>query len=265
MIHRDLSPDDPRLDPYRRVADPAWLRARAMFVAEGRLVVARVIALRRYDILSVAVNGAAHDALAGTLAALDRDVYVCGDRTLSGITGVDFHRGCLALVRRPGPTPPDSLSHAARLVALEGVGNPDNMGGLFRTAAAFGAGGILLDRTCGDPFYRKAIRTSMGATLRLPFARLNDWRADLQGFRARGFRIVALTPHPDALPLDTYVHDAHTCPRMILLLGSEGAGLQPGTLARADARVRIPIDPSMDSLNVVVAAGIALDRLRERP
>ena len=265
MVHRDLSPDDPRLDPYRHVADPAWLRARAIFVAEGRLVVARLIALQRYDILSVAVNQAAHDALAGPLSALDRDVYVCGDRTLSGMAGVDFHRGCLALVRRPGPIPPDSLNDAARLVALEGVGNPDNVGGLFRTAAALGAGGILLDRTSGDPFYRKAIRTSMGATLRLPFARLDDWLADLQAFRARGFRIVALTPDPDALPLDTYVHDEHACPPMILLLGSEGAGLQPGTLTRADARVRIPIDPSMDSLHVVVAAGIALDRLRQRP
>ena len=261
MIHRGLSPDDPRLDPYRHVADPAWLRARGLFVAEGRLVVDRLMAAGRYETVSVLVNRAAHDALAGPLSSLTTDVYVCDDATLSGITGVHFHQGCLALVRRPPPGSPDDLLDAPRLVGLEGIGNPDNIGGVFRTAAALGAGGVLMSPTSGDPFYRKAIRTSMGAVLRLPFARMDDWLAGLERFRARGFRIVALTPAPDAVPLDQFANGGQACPRLILLLGSEGAGLDPATLASADVRVRIPIGPLVDSLNVVVAAGIALDRL----
>jgi hypothetical protein len=109
MIHWGLPPDDPRVEPYRHVADPAWLRARCLFVAEGRLVVTRLIAADRYDILSVLVNRAAHDALAGPLSSLKADVYVGRDVTLSGITGVDFHRGCLALVRRPAAASLDDL------------------------------------------------------------------------------------------------------------------------------------------------------------
>src|SRR5690349_16351799 len=187
MIHWIASPDDPRLDAYRRVGDPVWLRQQGLFVGEGRLVVERLIGLSRYEILSVLVNRAANEAMVELLAALDANVYVCEDPTLASITGFNFHRGCLALVRRPAALPIDALMGASTLIALEGVINPDNVGGIFRSAAALGAGGILLDPASGDPFYRKAIRTSMGAALRLPFVRLQNWPADLQLFRAEGF------------------------------------------------------------------------------
>ena len=180
-----------------------------------------------------------------------------------GITGFDFHRGCLALVRRPtAELPLGSFARASRLIALEGIANPDNVGGLFRVALALGAGGVILDRTCADPLYRKAIRTSMAATLRVPFTRVEPWRRALDELKAAGFRVIALTPDPGALSIDEYQLEPDA--RLILALGSEGAGLQPESMSHADVRLRIPIDPRADSLNVVVAAGIALNRLLVR-
>jgi tRNA G18 (ribose-2'-O)-methylase SpoU len=261
MIHWIASPEDSRLDAYRRVGDPDWLRAQALFVAEGRLVVDRLIALARYTIVSILVNRAAHHALRERLSSVAAEIYVCDDATVARITGFNFHRGCLALVSRPAPTPPERFLTACRLLALEGVGNPDNVGGLFRTAAAFRTDGILLAPTTGDPFYRKAIRTSMGAALGLPFARLDNWPDGLEAFRAHGFQIVALTPAAGAVPVAQFAARLACDARLILLVGAEGTGLASATLARADVGVRIPVDPAVDSLNVVVAAGIALERL----
>jgi tRNA G18 (ribose-2'-O)-methylase SpoU len=264
MIHWIGAPDDSRLEPYRHVGDPEWIRSRDLFVAEGRLVVERLIELERFDIESVLVNRAAHDALFERLSSLDRSVYVCDDSTLASITGFNFHRGCLALVARPAPRPADELLPARRLLALEGVGNPDNIGGLFRTAAAFAVEGILLNHTSGDPLYRKAIRTSMGAALKVPFARIenDDWLVRLDTYRRSGFKVIALTPAADAEPLARFAGQVRAEDRLIVLVGAEGPGLESATLANADARVRIPIDSAVDSLNVVVAAGIALQQLR---
>jgi tRNA G18 (ribose-2'-O)-methylase SpoU len=153
------------------------------------------------------------------------------------------------------------IAGAPRVLALEAVGNPDNVGGLFRVASALGAGGILLDDSCADPFYRKAIRTSMGASLRVPFVSAADWMPSLEGLRTRGHTLVALTPGTDAIALDEWRPAAAT--RLTLLLGSEGSGLRPATLALADVFLRIPMDRAADSLNVVVAAAIALRELRD--
>jgi tRNA G18 (ribose-2'-O)-methylase SpoU len=260
MIHRIPSADDPRLESYRHVGDPAWIRSEDLFVAEGRLVVERLIDLEQFAIESVLVNRAAHDALFERLSALETSVYVCDDPTLASITGFKFHRGCLALVARPAPRSPDQLLTAGRLLALEGVGNPDNVGGLFRTAAAFGVDGILLNHSSGDPLYRKAIRTSMGASLRVPFARVDDprWLDVLDRFRQKGFKVVALTPSAEAEPVAQFTRQARHDDRFVVLVGAEGPGLGDATLERADVRVRIPIESVVDSLNVVVAAGIAL-------
>ena len=262
MIHWIFSADDPRLEPYRHVGDAQWLRNEQLFVAEGRLVVARLIALERGPIVSILVNRAAYDALLEPLSSADTNVYVCKEEDiLSGITGFNFHRGCLALATRPAPLPAERLLGASLILGLEGVGNPDNVGGLFRTAAAFGVEGVLLNATTGDPLYRKAIRTSMAASLRVPFARAAEWLATIDRFRAEGFRTVALTPRADATPLAQFARTFDGGLRTLLLLGAEGEGLDTATLDRADARVCIPIVPAVDSLNVVVAAGIALERL----
>ena len=251
----------PGLTAYRDVGDPAALERKGLFVAEGRLTVERLLDEGRFEIESVAVTPAAAQALA---LALQRHpevaVHVCEPSALEGITGIDFHRGCLALARRPAaPMPLGAFAAFPRLIALEGVGNPDNVGGLFRVALALGAGGVLLDRTSADPLYRKAIRTSMAASLRVPFTRVEPWPAALDELKSRGFRVVALTPDPGAPSIDDYVVEPGS--RLILMVGSESTGLQPESMDYADLRLRIPIDPRADSLNVVVAAGIALSRL----
>jgi tRNA G18 (ribose-2'-O)-methylase SpoU len=253
--------EDHRIAEYASVADPELARRGGLFVAEGRLVVRRLIEDGRYDVRSVLVSEAAQLQLDGVLARLDPRVpiYVCPLRSFRGITGFNIHRGCVALVERPAALSVRQLVEGARLVlVLESIANPDNVGGIFRNAAAFGANGVLLDAAACDPFYRKAIRTSMGAVLRVPFARAE--RADaLPILRATGFTIVALSPH-GAEPLDRFVEHRRTG-RLALLLGNEGAGLSDGWSASADARVRIPVRSEVDSLNVAVAAGIALSRL----
>ena len=253
---------DSKLEPYRHVGDPAWLLARQLFVAEGRLVVERLLASGEHAFESVAVTPAAYAALKSRLDAALCDVYVAEPAALESVTGFNFHRGCLALVRRPPERALADLLDGRRLVALEGVGNPDNVGGIFRTAAALGASGVVLDPACGDPLYRKAIRTSMGATLSLPWVRAPAWRGALAALQHAGFRIAALTPAAGAASIEDFARSVGPADRVVIALGAEGPGLSEDTLQHADVRVRIPIASTVDSLNVVIAGGIALDRLR---
>ena len=241
-----------------------------MFIAEGRFVVRRLIERRRYVVRSLLVNEATARSFADLFASLDESVpvYVCDASVLAGITGHDIHRGCLALAERPaGPRLAAVLEPLERapgdrglLVVLEGVTNADNVGGVFRNAAAFGAGAVLLSPTCCDPLYRKAIRTSMGATLDVPYARVDDWPAGLAALRACGFTLVAMSPREPAVTLDVFAA-ASRAPRLALMIGTEGSGLSAEAEESADVRVRIPIAPGVDSLNLAVAAGIALHRL----
>jgi tRNA G18 (ribose-2'-O)-methylase SpoU len=195
------------------------------------------------------------------LAAADATVLACDEPTLESITGYNFHRGCLALAYRPADLAPDALSGSRRLLGIENVANPDNIGGLFRTAAAFSVDGVLLDGTSGDPLYRKAIRTAMGASLRVPYARAAAWLPSLAALRERGFTIAALTPSAGAQILSEVAARLVGEAQLMILVGAEGSGLGGETLAAADVAVRIPIDSAVDSLNVVVAAGIALHAL----
>ena len=158
---------------------------------------------------SVLVTESARRALEPALARVPGrvPVLVCRAGHLAAITGFNLHRGCLALAERPAPTPVGALVAAARLVvALDAVGNADNVGGVFRNAAAFGVDGVLLGPTTCDPLYRKAIRTSMAATLGVPFARADDWAAALGALRREGFRIVALTPR-DSILIEALAQD----------------------------------------------------------
>lgn len=264
MIRRLTDRRDAALAPYRSVGDPAALARDGLFVAEGRLIVERLLSLPAVRLHSIAVTGAAADAMASLLDARpDVPVLVCDAPVLEAVTGFHFHRGCLALGRRPATAIPlSAFARASRLIALEGVGNPDNVGGLFRVALALGADGVLLDPTSADPLYRKAIRTSMAASLRVPFTRVEPWPSALDELKSSGFRVIALTPNPAAVSIDDYVVEPDC--RLILALGSEGPGLHSGTMRYADTRVRIPVDASADSLNVVVAAGVALHALRDR-
>ncbi len=254
-----VAPDDPRLGDYHNVPDPQLVRGRGLFVAEGRLVVQRLIEDGRYRVRSLLVSAAALQALAPVIARLDRSVpvYVCEPADFLGITGFNIHRGCLAIAERPASRRLDDIADSARrLVIMESVANPDNLGGVFRNAAAFGFGGVLLNAACCDPLYRKAIRTSMAATLRVPYAIAEPWPATIDDLRRRGFTVAALTPREPAVPLDAVAWAESAA--IALLVGSEGAGLSADAEQRADMRVRIPISPDVDSLNLAVAAGIAM-------
>ncbi len=266
---------DPRAAAYRDLRDADLLRGRGLFAAEGRVIVRRVIEDGRYAVHSLLVNDAALRDLEPAIARLDAAVpiCVCPTEAFLALTGFDLHRGCVALVHRPVATSVDALIAEARtLVVLEAIANADNVGGVFRNAAALGADGVLLSPTCCDPLYRKAIRTSMGAALQVPFARAGDedWPAVLMRVRAAAFTIVALTPRE---PSETLEEFAARCDRegppegrpsrLALIVGSEAAGLTPAVEAAADHRVRIPITDRVDSLNLAVAAGIALHALRK--
>jgi tRNA G18 (ribose-2'-O)-methylase SpoU len=256
-------PSDPRAADYAHIGDPSWLRDRGLFVAEGRLVLERLIAAGRFTLRSILLTSPALEAMAGPLAAVQCPVYLVSSQVMETLTGFDFHRGCLALAGREPTVSLPPVKNQRRLLALEGVGNPDNVGGLFRVAEAFGAEAVLLDPASGDPLYRKAIRTSMGAVLRLPYIRLASWPADLERMRGDGFKLVALTPSPSAAPLNEYSRSIRQEDRLIVIVGAEGPGLSERVLRLADALVRIPVAEGVDSLNVVVAAGIALAALQD--
>jgi tRNA G18 (ribose-2'-O)-methylase SpoU len=268
-IERIECASDSRVDAYRAVRDGELMRARQLFVAEGRLVVRRTIEDHRYRIASLLVNDATLHDMAASFDALDAavPVFVCNGEDFAGIAGYDVHRGCLALVHRPAVRTLDEVVRAAQtIVVLEGISNADNVGSVFRNAAAFGVGGIILSPTCCDPLYRKAIRTSMGAVLGMPFVRAaaDDWPSALARIRAAGFMMVALTPREPSETLDAFAARRRSA-RIALIVGTEGAGLSPAVESTADHRVRIPISGEVDSLNLASAVGIALHALRPNP
>ena len=260
--------DDPRLEDYRNVPDPVLLRKRGLFVAESRLVVRELLSHQRLVTRSVLATPAAYDSLRDLLT--DRTdnlaVYVASHQFLQNIVGFNVHRGCLAIGERPAPVTDrtlPALTTGQLVIVLERVSNPDNVGSIFRNAAAFGANGVLLSPGCGDPLYRKAIRTSLGATLRIPYGEVDDWPEGLTRLQELGFATMGMTLDPDAVELDAVVAAAPT--PIALLFGTEGTGLSDETAALLDYRVRIPIADSVDSLNVATASGIALYSLSVRP
>ena len=263
--------DDPRLRDFRTVSDPELMRARGLFVAEGRRAVERLLA-SRFRTHALLVTGSLLDRLGTALDARANRahgprVFLTDSAQLRRITGFRFHRGCLALGERPAPRPEDEVWPAADprrpLVVLERVSDPDNVGSIFRSAAAFGAAGVVLSPACADPLYRKAIRTSMGTTLTLPFRVAREWPGVLRRLRASGARLVALTPERLAAGLETFVRQESGAP-LALLLGNEGDGISRAALDLCDERVRIAVEPAVGSLNVAIAAAIVLQRLHAR-
>jgi tRNA G18 (ribose-2'-O)-methylase SpoU len=190
-------------------------------------------------------------------------VVVRPDAEVEAITGFPFHRGVLAAAdRRPLPRLVDVLRGAELVVVAEGLSDHENVGALFRNAAAFGADAVLLDPATADPLYRRSVRVSLGHVLRVPWTRLATWPDGLGQLRRRGFELLALTPADQAVPIDAVARDiAARRPQVALLVGAEGPGLSDAALMASDRRVRIPIAGSVDSLNVATAAAVALHRL----
>lgn len=261
---------DPRVADYVALTDRAEGDRRArdgVFVVEGRALVERLLAAGRFRTRSVLATAPTLAALSGALAAR-RNVarYEAAADVLRAIAGYPFHRGCLALAERGEPIAPEALlaAGARTLVALERLADPSNVGAIFRSALALGAGGVLLSDRCSDPLYRKSIRASAGAALALPFARAADWPGALAAMSGAGYALVTLTPRADAIDVADAAARADL-DRVALLVGPEDDGLDADTLARADVRVRIPMVPGVDSLNAATAAAIALHRLARIP
>lgn len=266
-------PDDPRIAVFMGLRDHDLRRLReapggalaGVFVTEGLLVTSRALAAG-YRPLSVLVDGARQDPLPDGFPE-DVPVHRAGPRVVQAVTGYQTHRGALvAFARRPLSPAADALRDARRVVVGEAVVNPTNLGVILRSASALGFDAVLLDPSSCDPLYRRANRASMGEGFALPHARLGPLPDGLRPLHDAGFRIVALTPDADALPLPELSAETTDDDRLALLLGSEGPGLTPATEATADLRARIPLAPGVDSLNVGVAAGIACYALgRPRP
>jgi tRNA G18 (ribose-2'-O)-methylase SpoU len=254
---------DPRIADYLAVREAELLAARGLFVAESRIVVERLLASRRFAVRSLLVNESALAALAPALAAAPRapEIFVAARELISSLAGYRVHQGCLALAERGAEIAPDALVAGARgglLLALEQLGDPDNVGGVFRGARAFGVDGVLLSPGGADPLYRKAVRVSMGATLQLPFAHCPSWPGELEKLRGAGWSVLAAVAQRDAVDVREFGAARALPERTCLVLGSEGYGLSEAARAVADACVTIRMRAGFDSLNVAAASAILL-------
>ncbi len=255
--------DDPRVADYQVVREGDLLAARGLFVAESRLVVERLLGSRRFAVRSLLVNDAALEALRPALAAYagTPEIFVASRELISSLAGYRVHQGCLALAERGAELVPDALIAKARsglLVALERLADPDNVGGTFRNARAFGADGVLLAPGGADPLYRKSVRVSTGATLLLPFARCTSWPRELEKLRAAGWTVLAAVAQPDAIDVREFGSARPLPERVCLAFGSEADGLSEAARAVADACVTVRMRAGFDSLNVATASGILL-------
>lgn len=235
-------------------------RRQHLYVIEGEVVLRMAVAANR-RLHSLLISDHRLSALADVLAGVAPDVpiYVAKRPVLEAIAGFPIHRGVLALGHRETlPDAADCLHNCppdAVVLALIGIVNHDNIGGIFRNAAAFGAAAVLLDAESCDPLYRKALRVSVGTALCVPYARLGAPDDVVALAERAGFRCLALSPRGQAC-----LRDLAPAERTLLVLGSEGAGL-PDALMAAVQTVRIPMAPGVDSLNVATASGIALHHL----
>lgn len=255
-------PDDPRITAFRDIRERDLSGRDGMFIAEGEVVL-NVLLSPQSLCRPKAVLMAAHriEQRSELLSRVPRDVpvYAASQPVLDRIAGFSLHRGILALGAKP--TEPDlevvleRLPERAVVLAAAGVGNHDNMGGLFRNAAAFGASAVLRDDRCCDPFYRKSIRVSVGAVLRTASAVAGSAQTMVEGLEAAGFEVIALSPS-GAERLSNLRRGG----RQALLVGSEGPGL-PDAVLRRCRTVAIPMAGGFDSLNVATSAAIALHQV----
>jgi tRNA G18 (ribose-2'-O)-methylase SpoU len=208
-----------------------------------------------YELRSVLVDEKRVDQVSDLLDG-DAPVYAATQRVLEATTGFHVHRGVLASFHRKElPTADALLAEARRVVLLEDLNSHTNLGAIFRGAAALGMDAVLLSPSCADPLYRRSVRVSMGQVFAVPYARLSPWPEALGAVRDAGFTLLAMTPAPDATPIQRL--DAAQRERAALLLGAEGPGLSREALEASDARVVIPMRRGVDSLNVAAAAAVA--------
>ena len=271
---------DPRLEPYRSVRDRDAFGPDGrpgLFIGESPLVIEAMLR-SPIEVLSVLASERQRERAAELVAAArpfragrpDPEVLLAPNVVLDSVVGFSIHRGFLAVGRRPSErgvrevVPP---AGDALVLAVEDINNIDNIGQLFRNAAAFGCACVLLSPACHDPLYRKSLRVSCGHALRVPFARSGDWAADLAWLRdGAGFAVVGATGRgASTLAEAARSLEARLPRRIAVLVGAEFAGLGDASLSACTHRARIPMAEGVDSLNVGVAAGVFLSRFAERP
>ncbi len=245
---------DPRLADYSHQTDVALKKtAGGIYIAESALVLARALAARHTPRSVLALGGAVDEAVA--LVGPEVPVFSGPGELLEQLTGYLLHRGLIAAMDRPEqPSVGALLESSRRVVVLENVVDPTNVGAIFRSVAAIGADAVLVTPRCSDPLYRRAIRVSMGTVLQVPWARLGDWASTRELLTASGFHIAALALTPDAVSLRDFVAPE----RLALVLGTEGDGLTAEAIAAADTVLRIPMMHGIDSLNVAAASAVAM-------
>ncbi len=261
-------PSDPRVAAFRDIRERDLTGRQGRFIAEGTVVL-RMLAAHHggpegFAAESILLLENRLAGLSDILASFPDEVpvHVVSQAVMDGIAGFNMHRGVLALGRRAGGVDLERRLHAlpekALVLVAAGISNHDNMGSIFRNAAAFGVSLVVLDETCCDPLYRKSIRVSVGSVLSVPYVRGGTIARCLDQLRLRDFDIWGLSPagrvEMSGVPLS---------PRMALVVGTEGEGLPAEILARFNT-ARIAQSPGLDSLNVATASGIALYSLSAR-
>lgn len=262
--------DDPRVGDFTSLNDPVLRRrierAGDYFVVEGVLAIERLLERPEWRIRSLLFLPRVAERFAPLIAAgpdPDTTVFVADEGVLNDVVGFDLHRGALAAVdRRPvdGPTA-SNVGAADLLLVAEGVNDHENLGGLYRNAAAFGVEAVVLDPRCADPFYRRSVRVSLGHVLALPTVRTDAFPAGLVQLHDLGVTTLALTPSGDRDLRDLSRSEFGSGP-LAVLVGAEGAGLTEATMEAAHHRVAIEMASDVDSLNVATATAVALHHLR---
>ncbi len=254
---------DPRLADYVHLRDVS-LRQRleaehGIYLAEGEKVVRRAVEAGHRP-ASFLMAPRWLEGLADVLATTQAPCFVLSEQAIERLTGFHVHRGALAALQRPAPTPVDDvLTGARRLVVMEDLSDHTNVGAIFRSAAALGFDGVLMSPRCADPLYRRAIKVSMGTVFRLPYARIEDWYGAPELLRSAGFTTCALTVGGGAVAIDEIPADID---RLALIVGSEGHGLSERWEHGADLRVTIPMAADIDSLNAAASVAVACWQLR---
>ena len=257
---------DPALDIYARLTENQLLNRadpdNALFVAESPLVIGRALDAGCEPVSFLMerqhTQGKGREILAR--CCQDIPVYTADESVLTQLTGFHLTRGMLCAMRRPKlQSVEDVCRDARRLVVLENVMNPTNIGAIFRSAAALGMDAVLLTEAGSDPLYRRAARVSMGTVFQVPWTYLpagENWQETLH---ALGFKTAALALREDSLSIAD--PRLATIERLALCLGTEGDGLANDTIADCDYTVRIPMSHGVDSLNVAAASAVAFYQL----
>lgn len=270
-------PADGRLTDYVALTDVALRRRvepeRGLYMAESSTVLGRALAAGHRP-RSVLCSPRWLPDVEAMLAAVPDGaavpVYLAQTDVLEAITGFHVHRGALAAMQRPALARVEDLlagardgAGARRVAVLEDIVDHTNVGAIVRSAAALAVDAVLVTPRCADPLYRRAVRVSMGTVFQVPWTRIDPWPGGVDLLRGLGFTVAALALDDQALTLDQLAEDPPE--RLALVLGAEGDGLSPATVAAADRVVRIPMAGDVDSLNVAAASAVAFWATRPQP